>query len=37
MIAQRCELHLTGRPVIPSPQITLGMADGLWMRVVPHR
>lgn len=36
MIAQRCELHLTGRPVIPAPQITLGIADGLWMRVVPR-
>lgn len=33
MIAQRYELHLTGRPVVPATQITLGMADGLWMRV----
>jgi cytochrome P450 len=36
MIAQRYELHLTGRPVIPALQITLGVADGLWMRVVPR-
>jgi len=34
MIAQRFELHLTGRPIVPSPQITLGLAEGLWMRVV---
>jgi len=36
MIAQRHELHLSGRPVVPSPQITLGLAEGLWMNVAPR-
>lgn len=36
MIAQRHELHLTGRPVVPAPQITLGIADGLWMQARPR-
>ena len=36
MIAQRSELHLTARPVVPLPQITLGIAEGLWMQVAPR-
>lgn len=36
MIAQRFELQLTSRPVVPSPQITLGMAEGLWMSARPR-
>lgn len=37
MIAQRFRLELLpGRPIVPAPQITLGLASGLWMKVVPR-
>lgn len=37
LIAQRFRLQLVGaRPVVPQPQITLGIASGLWMKVVPR-
>jgi len=32
MIMQRLDLHLTGRPIVPATQITLGFASGLWMK-----
>lgn len=37
MIAQRLRLELVpGRAIVPAPQITLGMASGLWMKAVPR-
>jgi cytochrome P450 len=34
-IAQRFRLELVGgHPIVPAPQITLGLASGLWMRAV---
>jgi cytochrome P450 len=37
LLAQRFRLELVGgRPIVPAPQITLGLASGLFMRVVPR-
>ncbi|MEM1033815.1 MAG: cytochrome P450 [Myxococcota bacterium] len=36
IIGQTIELTLTGRPVVPSPQITLGVASGMWMTASPR-
>ena len=37
MVAQRCRLELVpGHPIVPSPQITLGLEHGLRMKVVRH-
>ncbi len=36
MLTQRHQLYLSGRPIEPSPQITLGLGSGLWMHVKPR-
>lgn len=37
MIAQRLRLQLVpGKPIAAAPQITLGLASGLWMKAIPR-